>query len=173
MKPLDDGGARIQAIEINGNNKQNLLIVSVYLPAIGGKDHISEFQETVDQLYELHQKYIETHQIIIGGDLNEDLGNISRKNRRKQYLAKLIEECELCYHNSSKTFVKANGEECSELDYFLYSCSPSDKTIKQMLSSVAGNLSDHYPIKMTVLFPLRHKQHSDKNDKKRINRIQN
>lgn len=47
--------------------------MSLYLQAKGCKDHIVEYQETTDQLFEIIQKYNSTHQILIGGDINEDL----------------------------------------------------------------------------------------------------
>jgi hypothetical protein len=40
-----------------------------------------EYQEAIDQLYELHQKYNETHKIIIGGDINENLNEPTNTQR--------------------------------------------------------------------------------------------
>jgi hypothetical protein len=37
--------------------------MSANLPAKGFKDHIMEYQETIDQLFEIIQKYNSTHQI--------------------------------------------------------------------------------------------------------------
>jgi hypothetical protein len=108
----------IQSVEINSNNDTNFLVASVYLPSKGSHDYIDEFYDCIDQLYEIYQKYQGTHKIIIGGDLNEDL-NFEKTNKRKTYLLDLIKECGLSYDNNGKTFIKPNGEECSELDYFL------------------------------------------------------
>jgi hypothetical protein len=38
---------------------------------------VTEFQECIDEIYELIQKYGNTHKILIEGDLNEDLNNAS------------------------------------------------------------------------------------------------
>jgi nicotinic acid mononucleotide adenylyltransferase len=53
-----------------------------------------EYQDTIDMIYELIQKYQPSHYIIIGGDLNEDLTN-SVQDNRKQYLIEFIDECNL------------------------------------------------------------------------------
>ena len=135
VKPLEDGKERIQAIEIKGKNEEYILLVSVYLPATGGKENITEFCETVDQMYEICQKYQKTHHIIFGGDLNEDLGNASKNSKRKQYLLNFIRECELHYTVRGKTFIRPNGEECSELDYFLYTLNDNRCTEKGTIES--------------------------------------
>ena len=92
-------------------------MVSAYLPATGGKENITEFCETVDQMYESCQKYQKTHHIIFGGDLNEDLGYANISSKRKQYLLNFICECEQRYTVRGKTFIRPNGEEFSKLDY--------------------------------------------------------
>ena len=51
-----------------------------------------EYQDTVDQMFEIYQKYQNTHYIVIGGDLNEDL-YVQTANRRKSYILDFINEC--------------------------------------------------------------------------------
>jgi hypothetical protein len=46
---------RIQCIENRENNDLNILMLSVYLPAKRRKNHLVEYQETIDQMYELYQ----------------------------------------------------------------------------------------------------------------------
>ncbi|VDI13607.1 Hypothetical predicted protein [Mytilus galloprovincialis] len=101
VRPLDDGKERIQCVEISGKD-QKLLVVSVYLPSTGGRNSTDEFLDTIDQLNEIITKYQDTHEIIIGGDLNEDLGNDERQNKRKKYLQQLIEDYRLGYENTGK-----------------------------------------------------------------------
>ncbi|XP_063427548.1 uncharacterized protein LOC134711049 [Mytilus trossulus] len=149
VRPLDDGKERIQCVEISGKD-QKLLLVSVYLPSTGGRNSTDEFLDTIDQLNEIITKYQDTHEIIIGGDLNEDLGNDERQNKRKKYLQQLIEDYRLGYENTGKTFIKTNGQECSELDYFLYKSRHMEMTEKEVLKDVISNHSDHYPIKCEV-----------------------
>ena len=68
-----------------------LAVISVYLPAKGSKNHI-EYQDTIDQLYERYQTYKNTHKIIIGGDINEDLNELTG-TKRNQYLRDFLDEC--------------------------------------------------------------------------------
>ena len=68
--------------------------------AKGSKSHIAEYQEAIDQLYELHQKYNATHIIIIAGDINEDL-NEPTSTKRNLYLRDFINECCLKYDNKA------------------------------------------------------------------------
>jgi hypothetical protein len=51
----------------------------------------AEYQ-AIDQLYQLQQKYNETHIIITGGDINEDL-NEPTSTKRNLYLRDFINEC--------------------------------------------------------------------------------
>ncbi|CAG2250967.1 unnamed protein product [Mytilus edulis] len=149
VRPLDDGKERIQCVEISGKD-QKLLVVSVYLPSTGGRNSTDEFLDTIDQLNEIITKYQDTHEIIIGGDLNEDLGNDKRQNKRKKYLQQLIADYRLGYENTGRTFIKTNGQECSELDYFLHKSRHMQVAEKEVLKDVISNHSDHYPVRCEV-----------------------
>ena len=102
IKPIDLGSERIQCVEITDRCNSNILLASACLrvPAKGSKNHIAEYQEAIDQLYELHQKYNETHIIIIAGDINEDL-NEPTSTTRNLYLRDFINECCLKYDNKA------------------------------------------------------------------------
>jgi exonuclease III len=101
IRPLEDGSEKIQCVEISGNKDTKLLLISVYLPAKGSNTHITEFQECIDELYELFQKYGNTHNIVIGGDINEDL-NKAANNKRSKYLWEFINDCHLKFNNTAK-----------------------------------------------------------------------
>jgi hypothetical protein len=150
IKILPDGTERIQCIEINSNIDTTFLVASVYLLSKGSHDYVDEFFDCIDQLYEIYQKYQGTDKIIIGGDLNEDLNN-EKTNKRKKYLFDFIKECGLSYDSSGKTFIKPNGEECSELDYFLHTINYKFCTKKEVLNNTITNVSDHHPVKMTIM----------------------
>ena len=62
--PLTDGSERIQCIELSLPERK-LIIVSVYLPTMGGRDSLMEFQECVDQISEIIEKYYNTHDILL------------------------------------------------------------------------------------------------------------
>ena len=63
----------------------------------------------------------------------------------KKYLLHFIKECGLSYDNSAKTFIKPNGEECSELYYFLHSINYMFCTKKEELNNTITNVSDYHP----------------------------
>lgn len=150
VKPLDDGRERIQCIEVKGSRGNKLLLISAYLPSTGGRNHLEEYRDTIDQLYEIFQKYQSTHDVVIGEDLNEDLANDCRHNKRKDYLLQFIRELDLTYENSGKTFIRPNGEECSELDYFLKKMGTSESSSKSVMNNIISNTSDHYPVKVEI-----------------------
>ena len=102
----------------------------------------AEYQEAIDQLYELHQKYDETHKSIIGGDINEDW-NEPRSTKRNLYMQDFINECCLKYDNMAKAFVNSLGQESLEIDYFLHNLSDGELQRKQVL---------HHPIRMSIKF---------------------
>jgi hypothetical protein len=166
IKILPDGTERIQCVEINSNNDTKFLVASVYLPSKGSHDYVDEFYDCIDQLYEIYQKYQGTHKIIIGGDLNEDLNN-EKTNKRNKYLLDFIKECGLSYDNSGKTFIKPNGEECSELDYFLHTINYKFCTKKEVLNNTITNVSDHHPVTITIM--LHHDIKSLKEGKEVLN----
>ena len=63
------------------------------MPCKGITDNYTEFTDTLDQLSVILSKYAPTHQIIIGGDLNEDI-TLTANGARAQYLREFIEEHE-------------------------------------------------------------------------------
>ncbi|CAG2222940.1 unnamed protein product [Mytilus edulis] len=160
VKATDDGGERIQCVEFLDNMSKPLLIVSIYMPTQGCHD-LDEFKECIDQLFEIMQKYTRSHDILIGGDLNEDLTK-NNKNQRTEYLLQFIKDFNLqvCFNGS--TYINPKGQECSEIDYFMYSYGTdrnfSDKTIIKTLHS---NVSDHYPIVVSCKTNLQKRQNQN------------
>jgi exonuclease III len=71
IKQIPDGNERIQCIEFIDNFNKPLLIISAYLPTRGNYE-VDVFMDGIDQLYEIFQKFKDTHDILIGGDLNEE-----------------------------------------------------------------------------------------------------
>jgi hypothetical protein len=127
-----------------------MIIISVYLPAVGSKNHQVEYHECIDELYEIYQKYSNSHDIILGGDINEDLNNYKPNNPRKDYLNKFIHELNLQYENRGNTFTNSKGCECSELDYFIYNIDSKKILDKKSVLRIDTNPSDHLPIRMTI-----------------------
>jgi hypothetical protein len=75
--------------------------------------------DCIDQLYEIFQKFKDTHDILIGGDLNEDL-NKSSPDKRGKYLRTFITDSQLTASFSENTYINPKGKECTEIDYFLF-----------------------------------------------------
>jgi len=146
---IDDGGERIQCIELTQEHGKPIIIISVYMPTSGDSVRTMEYQDTVDQMFKIYQKYQNTHYIVIGGDLNEDL-YVHTVNRRKSYILDVFNECNLCFNTDRKTFVNSKGEDCSEIDYFLFDKRMHSNARKRTLDSMATNTSDHHPITITV-----------------------
>ena len=154
IKVLDDGGNRIQCIQLeNFTAQKGLLLVSAYLPCRGLGGNVDEFCDCIDQLREICSKYQTDNYIIIGGDLNENLNPTSR-SKRHLYIRDFIEEFELKFENSGKTYVNPIGKDCTEIDYFLYDI-PSSLVLstKKVLNDIAVNTSDHHPVRIKLLAP--------------------
>ncbi|CAC5420234.1 unnamed protein product [Mytilus coruscus] len=129
------------------NQNHFLGILSAYLPTKAENDKFEEFSECIDQLFEITQKYELTHNLVIGGDFNEDISKINN-SRRALKLKKLIDECNMKVDFKGPTFINVKGEEISEIDYFIYKTEVTHKTSR--LTDVASNVSDHHPIKITL-----------------------
>ena len=56
IRPILDATEKIQSTELEGFDK-NMIIISVYLPAVGSNNHQVEYHECIDELYEIYQKY--------------------------------------------------------------------------------------------------------------------
>ncbi|CAC5414584.1 unnamed protein product [Mytilus coruscus] len=144
------------------------IIISVYLPTKSSNDSYDIFLDCLDQLYEIIQKYGGTHEIIIGGDLNEDLYNPSNNSRRKQKLNELMVECKLKTNSKGLTLINVNGIDTSEIDYFLYTdpkCEPSKRLI-----DLSSNVSDHHPISLRIKCNIA-REHQSRNSGKQKHKV--
>ena len=75
-----DGGSRTQVITIN-NVPTMLCIVNVYMPS-DIKEGDYEYRDMVDQLNEVIQKYEETYDILLCGDMNASLHRDDKRRDR-------------------------------------------------------------------------------------------
>jgi exonuclease III len=67
IEPIPDGGNRIVGIRLN--TTPPILILCVYLPC-RGNSNTDLFQETLDELSEIIEKYKNKTNILLGGDMN-------------------------------------------------------------------------------------------------------
>ena len=102
-----------------------------------------------DQLSELCEKYKKTHDIIIGGDFNENI-SIENKSKRACVMNKFMEEYDLTTTSNGPLFINVNGVSVTEIDYVLYSdCNKKQKTVSK-LEDIKANVSDQYPLLLQV-----------------------
>ncbi|CAG2239730.1 unnamed protein product [Mytilus edulis] len=151
VTPLSIENNRIQCIEINGD--PNLIVISVYLPCKGSTNSQTEFQECIDLLNKILTTYKLTHQIIIGGDFNEEIFG-SNDSIRQTYIVSLMDEHCLCTKDIGKKFISANGSGCTAIDYILF-----QETFKESIFNIkkcefTGNVSDHYPLLVSLDFEI-------------------
>jgi len=149
---LDDGGNRIQCLQLsNFKDNKGLVIVSVYMPCRGLSGNVTEFCDCVDQLREIILKYNTDNFILVGCDFNENLGG-AHGSRRLNYLKELVNDFDLKFENSGETYLDPRGNECTEIDFYLYNVpSVLITSRKVVLNDLRTNTSDHYPITVELL----------------------
>jgi hypothetical protein len=148
VRSLNDGGTRVQAIEITTVNSK-LVLVSVYMPSKGLSDQYEEFVDTLEQLHEIIEKYQQTHNIVIGGDFNEDISG-SIVSRRQRFLQNFKDEHSLTAVLPGITFVHANGRDTSAIDFFLQTGREKLLSQDEIICDLPANTSDHYPVLISV-----------------------
>ena len=100
-----------------------------------------EFSECISHLVEFVG-----HDIIIGGDLNEDLTNPTH-NRRKAHLLDFMSDYHFCTSFTEPTFIYSNGKDSTTIDYILVQKSDTLKIGEtERLNTLASNTSNHLPV---------------------------
>ena len=87
--------------------------------------------------------YEQTHQIIIGGDFNEEITNINTTTRQ-QYVVEFMAEHQMYTKEMGPTFINAKGKDCTSIDYILFQESYREQISSIMKIDVIANVSDHY-----------------------------
>ncbi|CAG2194880.1 unnamed protein product [Mytilus edulis] len=108
----------------------------------GSTNSQTEFQECIDLLNEILTTYELTHQIIIGGDFNEEIFG-SNDSIRQKYIVSFIDEHCLSTKDIGKTFISANGSDCTAIDYILFQETFKESIINIKKCEFTGNVSDH------------------------------
>lgn len=149
VNDLDFGNERIKCIELNTINP--LLIVCVYMPCNGEKDSYHAFVDCIEQLQELILRFQSSHDIIIGGDFNEN-ALVNNGSKRNQLFHTFLRENELVTKDTGYTFIHPNGRDVSSIDFFLYKQKNLHKVIKISRLDFMENVSDHYPVSLSYKF---------------------
>ena len=120
IKALPDSNNHIIAIEIETKPKP-LCIINAYMPCRGRKTKENQYNESLDVIREIINKYRHSHQIILGGDLNASLHREPPNNSDKA-LQTFIQEVELTTpdnYPTKPTFYHHDNKSSSQIDYFL------------------------------------------------------
>lgn len=148
VNDLDSGNQRIKCIELL--TEKPTLIVNVYMPCNGEKDNYYSFVECIEQLQELINTFQRTHEILIGGDFNENAVNKTNSKRSTSF-HQFIKDNDLMTRITEHTFTHPNGKDTSTIDFFLYKQKLDQRVLRiERCENLSENVSDHYPVSMTV-----------------------
>ncbi|CAC5405238.1 unnamed protein product [Mytilus coruscus] len=127
----------------------------------------AKLSNCIDQLNEIVQKYKGTHEIVIGGDFNEDIVKETNNSKRKIALLEFMKECKLTTNHKGPTFINTSGADISEIDYFLHS--NIDLQPSKRITDHPVNVSDHHPILLQIeCYLTQHAQQTSNNQKPKI-----
>ncbi|CAG2243837.1 unnamed protein product [Mytilus edulis] len=118
IKKLKDGNERVIAILITAS--QELCIINAYMPTCN-TDSQFEYTECLDIIYDIIQKYQETHKVILCGDLNGTLLS-TRSNKHDKMLKNFVAEMGLSTGQDiceKHTFFHHAWSSSSQIDYIL------------------------------------------------------
>ena len=148
VNSLEIGNQRIICIELLA--ERPTLVICVYMPCNGETDSYHSYVECIEQLQEIIYTYQGTHEIIIGGDFNEN-AVVNNNSKRSSCFHTFIRENDLMTRNTEHTFIHPNGKDSSTIDFFLYK-QRTDKSITKIerVESYSESVSDHYPVSMTM-----------------------
>ncbi|CAG2189456.1 unnamed protein product [Mytilus edulis] len=116
---MPDGNNRIQVITINSNPLKTCL-VNVCMPSLQVAGDL-DYKDTLDQISEIIEKYKDSYQTIICGDMNASLHIDNR--RRDQNLKEFMSNNNLSLANrypKAPTFFHHNGKYTSQIDYIMF-----------------------------------------------------
>ncbi|CAC5421899.1 unnamed protein product [Mytilus coruscus] len=148
---LSIGDERIQCIELSGNQK--LLFIAIYLPCKSSDNHLDKLYECIDQLHEIMEVYKATHQIIIGGDFNENIFNENNSNR-KRYILDFKSDHNLSTTEVGITYTHTSGNSSSAIDYILFQEKFRECILNIEKADIFSNVSDHLPILLRLKYEL-------------------
>ena len=94
-------------------------------------------------------KYQTTHEIIVGGDFNENISGTST-TKRATLFRDFIRENEFTTVYNDPAFMNVYGADVSEIDYLLYKQSKCEEKKVRKLANLNPNTSDHYPLLVSM-----------------------
>ncbi|VDI26426.1 Hypothetical predicted protein [Mytilus galloprovincialis] len=118
IKKLKDGNERIIAILITAT--KDICLINTYKPT-HNSDSLSEYTECLDIIFDIIQKYENTHTCVLAGDLNGTL-QTSRTNKHDKMLRNFAKNMNLTTGVelvNTHTFFHHAGNSSSQIDYIL------------------------------------------------------
>ncbi|CAG2246500.1 unnamed protein product [Mytilus edulis] len=97
--------------------------------------------------------YKATHQIIIGGDFNENIFQENNSNR-KNYILDFMSDHNLSTTEVGITYTHTSGISSSAIDYILYPQKFKDYIKNIEKPDIISNVSDHLPILLQLKYEL-------------------
>lgn len=153
IKQTEEGNERVLPVLISIPKSVPICLINCYLPSGESRTAFEEYANTLIMIQDIIESYMDTHSILITGDLNVDL--LQRDGKNERIIKKMMKDLSLRNHNTCTsimdcpTYEHKNGLVKSHLDYFI-----SDGRIKWSNTSVVSkssylgtfNCSTHNPI---------------------------
>ena len=156
VKLLPDGSSRIICLELKVNCKK-ICIINLYMPCRGRPEAEADFQDSLDEINEIIEKYHHSHSIILMGDLNASLNREPPYPRDKALRGFCISNNICTDMPKVTTFYHSNGRDVSQIDYILttkedkeIACSNEKTPHPDILDQ---NVSDHEPVFGSINIP--------------------
>ena len=148
MRPLNDGNERIAVVEIDCLPRP-ICLINCYMPTFGYSDTSEKFQDNLDLPEIIIQKYCESHQIILVGDMNATLvtSRINDSDKRFRDFVQRNKCITSATMGDSPTYQHEIGS--SQIDYFL---ARSENLVKNLIISDRDtcNTSSHVLVCCTL-----------------------
>ena len=139
-------------MELKG--EEPLLLVSVYMPCRGLSENIEDYSDCLDQLSEIVAKYNGSHNMVLEGDINEDMV-LRDQTVRAQLLKSFVKDSLLDTNHTSQANNNPEGVLVSTLDYMFYSKDLTEKvTQHKCLENLQTSVSDHLPVLCQMQYEL-------------------
>ena len=154
VKEIPVHSARLNIIKLT-NDQRQIIVCNVYMPCDSDPTSCAEYQDILSTLSQLRPTDAETT-LIIGGDLNVDLMNCTRRKPTKRLLLEFMAQenlinpsMQMCTKEQI-TFQNDNGSCQSNIDGFLLPTSEMGECRKlTILDDEPLNTSDHRPVILT------------------------
>ena len=145
---LNDGNSRLQVIHLETDGVP-ICLINIYMPS-DNKEMDFEYKDMISQLKEIVEKYKNTHELIVCGDMN---GSVYRNRTTHDEIFKdFLEETSLnpgTDYPQKNTFYHHNGKSEAQIDYIL-SIGKNLVGNIQILEMNKNNTSDHVPVLASV-----------------------